>query len=87
VSNTQPPDGGQKPTRAQSGGARKAATPDASGKVAKGQGSGRKGKVKMRDLHGKAKAKHALKKTAKWGAIVGVVMAVLAAAASTSPTG
>ncbi|MGH3472714.1 MAG: transglycosylase domain-containing protein [Nocardioidaceae bacterium] len=39
------------------------------GRPPKGQGSGKRGKVKMRDLTGWPKARHAARKTLKWGAI------------------
>ncbi|MBA3265645.1 MAG: transglycosylase domain-containing protein, partial [Nocardioidaceae bacterium] len=44
-------------------------------------GSGKGGKTKMRDLAGWAKARHAAKKTLKWGAIIGLVTAVAGAIA------
>ena len=44
-------------------------------------GSGKNGKVKMRDLQGWAKARHAGKKTLKWGAILGFSGLALAAIA------
>jgi membrane peptidoglycan carboxypeptidase len=45
-----------------------------------GQGSGRKGKVKLRDLSTRSeKAKHVAKKTLKWGSITGLVMVLVGA--------
>ncbi|MBA2445714.1 MAG: penicillin-binding protein, partial [Nocardioidaceae bacterium] len=44
-------------------------------------GSGKGGQTKLRDLSGWAKARHAAKKTFKWGAILGLVGAVAAAIA------
>ncbi len=45
------------------------------------KGSGKKGKVKARDLSGWAKTRHVAKKTLKWGAIVGFAGLVMASIA------
>ncbi|MBA3310171.1 MAG: penicillin-binding protein, partial [Nocardioidaceae bacterium] len=50
-------------------------------KAPKPTGSGKNGKVRMRDLTGWAKARHAAAKTAKWALIAGVVGALGAAIA------
>jgi membrane peptidoglycan carboxypeptidase len=92
VSDKQPPASGPG-RRAAPPGARKATPNSGNGKptakkagVTRGPdgklvGSGKKGKVKMRDLSGWPKVRHVAKKTFKWGAIVGFSGLVLASIA------
>jgi membrane peptidoglycan carboxypeptidase len=83
VSNDQPPPpGGPTPSRPSRAGARKATGPKPTGpKPAKGQGSGRKGKVRLRDLSARGdRVKHVAKKTLKWGSITFLVLILLSAA-------
>ncbi|MEP6667079.1 MAG: transglycosylase domain-containing protein, partial [Nocardioidaceae bacterium] len=93
MSNKQPPPSSGPGRRAARPGARTAGTPQgasgatpkktaASGASAgKPVGSGKNGKVKMRDLTGWAKTRHVAKKTAKWGAILGFSGALVVAIA------
>ena len=92
MSDKQPPAGGPG-RRAARPGARKATPNGGNGKTAAKKagvtrgpdgkliGSGKKGKVKARDLSGWAKTRHVAKKTFKWGAIVGFSGLVLASIA------
>jgi membrane peptidoglycan carboxypeptidase len=83
VSNEQPPpSSGPSPSRPSRRGARKATGKKPGGpRPAKGQGSGRKGKVKLRDLSSRGdRLKHVAKKTLKWGSITALVLVLLGAA-------
>jgi membrane peptidoglycan carboxypeptidase len=83
LSDSQPPPTGGRPSpRPSRGGARKA-TPDGAKPVPrgsnppKGQGSGKGGKRKVRDMSGWPKARMVGLQTLKWGSIVGLVMVLL----------